>query len=388
MGTVTARIGLVFGYGLGYYRDILRGIRLFAASRPGWLLTPIAPEPVAVQSLRLLEPDGFIAQIFDPELARSLQGLGRPLVNVSGVLPELRVPRVGVDHEAVGRMAAEHLLDRGLRRFGFLGYRDHAFSLGRQEGFRRVVRGAGCEVDVYHQAETIRWETSGLWRWDEGLEAWIRRLAGPVGVLASHDLQGLQLCEACRRAGVRVPEEAAIVGVDDDDLLCELARPPLSSVGLPAERIGFEAARLLDRLLSAPARRAVPRPILLPPGGVVSRGSSDMLAIDDPVLAEALRFIREQAHRPLPVGEVARAASVSRRSLERRFRSGLGQSVLQQIRRARVERARALLARTGMPIGEVALASGFGEPKQLSTVFRQETGMTPTAYRGTVRARG
>ena len=240
------RIGLVIGFGLDYYRDIVRGVRAYAASCPEWVLTPIAPEAAAVSGVGPGEHDGLIAQIIDREQAEVLLGCGRPVVNVSGVLPDLPVPRVGVDHVAVGRMAAEHLLSCGLRQFGYVGYPGLAFSVGREAGFRSAVEEAGFALEVYHQRPAIGWETSGLWRWDEHLPRFLLGLKRPAGVFASHDLQGLEISEACRRAGLRVPDEVAIVGVDNDDLLCELARPTLTSVALPAERIGFEAARWLD----------------------------------------------------------------------------------------------------------------------------------------------
>jgi LacI family transcriptional regulator len=180
----------------------------------------------------------------------------------------------------------------------------------------------------------------------------------------------------------------AIVGVDNDDLLCELARPPLSSVIVPAERIGFEAASLLDRFLQGGRCRPTPPPLLLPPPGVFIRRSSDVLSIGDVVVAAAIRFIRDQSHRPIQVGDVLDAVSVSRRLLERRFRARLDHSVWDEIRQAHLRKAKALLSGTELPMSEVAVNSGFSESKQLSVVFRHETGMTPTQYRGRFRSHG
>ena len=184
-----------------------------------------------------------------------------------------------------------------------------------------------------------------------------------------------------------MPEEVALVGVDNDDLLCELARPALSSVALPAERIGFEAARLLDQLLTRPRARSVGQPLLLAPLGVVTRRSSDVLAIDDPEVAAAVRFIREHAYEPIQVKDVLGEVPVSRRTLERRVRAALGYGIWEEIRRAHMERGRALLAETEMPMSEVAKHAGFSDARQLSVVFRQETGLTPTDYRRQFRAR-
>jgi LacI family transcriptional regulator len=387
MATTPIRIGLVFGYSLSYYRDIVRGVRAFAESRPRWSFTPIAPEPEAVEAIRPLEHDGLIAHVFTRDLAEALSRLRKPVVNVSGVLPDLAMPRVMADHEQVGRLAAEHFLDRGLRHFGFFGYTAHTFSIGRQEGFRREAGRAGCRVETYLSNDPLHPEPTGLWRWDDGLERWLVGLPRPVGVLASHDIQGVQLSEACRRAGLRVPDEVALLGVDDDDLFCELARPSLSSVALPGERIGYEAARMLEDLLTGHRRRTPRRTLLLPSPGVVTRQSSDMLAIGDEDVAVALRFIRAHAHGPMGVAEVLGAVAVSRRSLERRFRAALGRGLGEEIRRVRIEKAKALLSGTEMPIAQVATNAGFSETKHLSTVFRRDVEVTPTEFRRRSRAR-
>ena len=385
MSDAPIRIGLVFGYGLSYYRDIVRGVRAFAEARPNWSFTPIATEPDALEGLRPLDLDGLIAHVFTHDLAGAIRRLGKPAVNVSGVLPDLAMPRVMADHEQVGRLAAGHFLDRGLRHFAFFGYTGHAFSTGREAGFRREAERAGLRVSSYLSDDPLRPEPTGLWRWDDGLQRWLAGLPRPVGVLASHDIQGVQLSEACRRAGLRVPDEVALLGVDDDDFFCGVARPSLSSVALPGERIGFEAARMLEGLLTGRGRRP-PRTLLLPSPGVVTRRSSDVLAIEDEDVAAAVRFIRAQALGPIGVSDVLGAVAASRRSLERRFRAVLGRGLGEEIRRVRMDKARWLLSGTEMPIARVATASGFSEAKHLSTAFRRESGLTPTEYRRRSRA--
>jgi LacI family transcriptional regulator len=389
MSKHSTRIGLVMGYGLDFYRDILRGIKTFAETRPHWVFTPIAPDARAVRAMRPLRHHGMIAHIFSRELADALIKTEKPVVNVSGVLPDLPLPRVGVDHVAVGRLAAEHLLDRGFRQFGFVGYADHAFSVGREAGFRATLESTRCRVACYHEPGAANGDPTGLWEWNHGLSRWLTGLPRPVGILASHDPQGVELSEICRQAGLRVPEEVALVGVDNDDLLCELARPSLSSVALPAERVGFEAARLLDGLLtgSRPRRRPEGSALLLPPQGVVIRGSSDILAIKDPDVAAALRFIRQHAHEPIQVKDVLIEVPVSRRTLERRLRAALGRGIWEEIRRVHIDRGKSLLADTDMSMSEVARHAGFSDQRQLSVVFRENVGLTPTAYRRQFRAR-
>ena len=202
---------------------------------------------------------------------------------------------------------------------------------------------------------------------------------------AFYDFLGLQLSEACREAGLRIPEDVAIVGMGNDDLLCDFARPSLSSVAVASEQIGHEAAALLDRLMNG--HSPPPQPILVPPPGVVARQSSDVLAIDDHDVATALRFIRDASHKPIRVDDLLNAIPVSRRMLERKFRKVLRRGISEEIRRVHIERARRLLAGTDLAISAIAFNSGFSNASHLSIVFRQETGLTPTAFRSQFRGR-
>jgi LacI family transcriptional regulator len=374
------RIGLVFAQNLSYCRGVLRGIKEFAAPRSNWVLLPVAPEPRAVRALESLQPTGIIAHLYSQPLARSVFDLGKPVVNVSGAMRKPPTPRVGTDDWRCGQIAAEHLLDRGFRHFAFVGHWDHFYSVTREAAFRDRIGKAGFEVLSYHEARRQPFEPLGrLWSLDERISRWMKNLPRPIGIFASNDIWGMQLTEVCRQAGLRVPEDVAILGVDNDDLLCELARPALSSISVPAERIGIEAATMLERLLKG---KAVTRePVLFPPSGVFPRRSSDVLAIADPEVAAAVRFIRDQGHRPLQTRDVLAAVPISRRSLERRFQASLGRTPHDEIRRVHVEHACRLLTETDLPMRAVAERSGFSDAKQLSVIFRQVLGQTPTAYR-------
>jgi LacI family transcriptional regulator len=381
-------LGLVFRHSFAYYRGVLRGIRRYVEARPQWLLTSITPEPQALRRLLRVpgrfRPDGLIAAVNTKLLVRTLASWDRPVVNVAAVFAGLRFPRVGADHARVGQLAAAHFLERGLRHFGFVGSPDCLFSTERGAAFCQAVRAAGHPVACYEARLHLAYDPLGQqWDLDPALRRWLRALPRPVGVFVPNDHWGVQVAEACRRAELRVPEDVALLGVGDDDLHCELTRPPLSSIILPGEQIGYEAVALLERLL---AGEKPPRePLLLPPIGVATRRSSEVLALGDQDVVAAVRFIREHAHLPLRVADVLEQVPVGRRTLERRCRLALGWGLGEEIRRGHLVRARRLLAETDLPMKVLAKQAGFSGCCHMAAVFRQELGLTPTAYRRQLR---
>ncbi len=373
-------LGLVFDYHLAYARGILRGIHQFAQTRPNWILVPLDTDGLTAHALDVVRPAGLIALVIKRTLAEALLALRRPVVNVASVLPALPFPRVCVEHRQVGALAARHLSERGFGHFGFVGHPHHVYSSEREAGFRAALPATRQSLDSYYERPARSYRQRGrLMVLNKGLQRWLRALPKPVGIFACHDVWGLQVVEACRVTGLKVPDEVAVVGVDNDDLLCELARPSLSSIVVPAERIGYEAAALLERLLHR--AKAPSRAHFVPPAGVVTRQSSDVLAGDDPDVAAAMRFIRANRHAALGVEDVLREVPVSRRLLERRFRAVLDRGIGEEIRRVHLERAKDLLARTALSMAEVAAQSGFASVHYLSRTVRLETGYTPTAYR-------
>jgi LacI family transcriptional regulator len=282
-------------------------------------------------------------------------------------------------------MAADHLLSLGLRHFGFAGYANYPFSQEREAGFRQALVDRALSFSTYHERTLVAFDPAGhLWALDAQVRRWVESLPKPAGIFAANDVWGVQLVELCRQAGFRVPEDVALLGVDNDDLLCELARPSLSSISVPAGQIGFEAAATLHRLLSG--RRAA-KSALFPPVRVVARQSSDLLALDDPDVAAALQLIR-RSERPLQVLDVLKTVPVSRRALERRFAAHVGRGIGEEIRRVRLERAKELLARTMLPMTAVADRAGYSAVTRLCVAFRQATGQTPAAYRRRYREGG
>ena len=388
-------VGLVFQHTLAYYRRALRGVWRFAESRPTWQLTPIPPSQGVRHLSGRFRPDGLIVTANTRALDRELKTWDRPAVNVSAVITGQRFARVGVDNALVGRMAASHFLDRGLQRFAFVGPARQQFSVLRRAAFCDAVAESGEEVSCFVSGSRREFDPMGM-RWDleSEVDRWLRKLPKPVGVFAPNDVWGVQVVLACRRANLRVPEDVAVLGVDDDDLFCELTRPGLSSIIVPAERIGFEAMGLLERLIEGhawvddeglhdreqPARDA----FLLPPIGVHVRRSTEVLAIEDEIVSESMRYIRDHADQPLAVDDVTRHVCVGRRTVERRFREKVGTGIAAQIRRAHLELARRLLAQTDLPVQSVALRAGFDDYRQMARVFRQSLATTPTEYRNDV----
>jgi LacI family transcriptional regulator len=309
-----------------------------------------------------------------------MQTWHRPLVNVSAVLPNLPWPRVAIDNDQVGRMAAKHLLERRLRHFGFVGHSEHLYSVEREAAFRAELQDAGAEVSSYHAKRNRPFEPNKwFWYLDRRIEAWLLDLPKPVGILAAADSWGMELMEVCHELGLRIPEDVAVVGVDNDDLYTEFSRPPLSSVALPSRQIGYEAAALLDQMLAG--HRSSAKSLLLAPTHVHVRRSSDVLAISNQDVIAAVRFIKEHAHLPLAVNDVLREIPLSRRSLERQFRECLGRGIAEEIRRAHIERSQRLLVETDLSLFLVAEQSGFSSLRQMMDVFRRDVGLTPKEYR-------
>jgi LacI family transcriptional regulator len=373
-------IGLVFPPGLDHCRGVLRGVRRYAEGRPDWAFVQAEADPRAAAAVRKLAPAGLIAYVCTRPLAAALRRFPGPVVNVCGALTNLPFPAVGIDNRAAGRAAAEHFLERGLKHFAFLGHGGFAFSTRRRAGFVGRLAGAGHRADEFRVPTGDDFRPDGRPLGPPGrLAAWLLGLPKPCGLFACNDIWGGYATEVCRLAGVPIPDDVAVVGVDDDDLLCELARPRLSSVRVPSERIGFEAAALLDRLLRG--RAAPPEAVLLPPGGVAARQSSDLLAIEDRVVKALLGRIRAARATPAGAGELVRDLPVCRRSAERRFRAAVGRGVAEELRRVRVEYAKELLAGTTLGVAEVAARAGFTTPQRFAVVFRRAAGTTPTGYR-------
>lgn len=333
--------------------------------------------------------DGLIVNFDDPAVARALRGLAKPMVGVGGGRgwhdPRAGIPYVATDDAAIGRLAAEHLLERGLKHFAFCGYpptRTNVWADNRGRAFAARLREAGFGCAMFRGRHT----SAAHWAKElREIADWLRTLPTPVGIMGCYDYRARHVLEACKLAGVRVPDDAAVVGVDDD-VVCELADPLLTSIEQGRFRIGYTAAALLDRMMDG-REPAAPRTVI-PPVGLVPRQSTDLLYVLDRAVAEALRIVREEACRGLQASAVAERLRLSRSTLDKRFKEHVGRPVDQEIRRVRLERAKELLARTDLPPAAVAREAGYGTVQYLNTVLGKALRCTPAEYRRGHRARG
>ena len=380
---LSRRIAVLVDTASTWGRDIIRGIQREARKHPQWSL--LVEQRGSAEALVLpaeWRADGVIARVSNAELAGQLAATGLPVVNVSAMhVPEAKFARVATDVEAAGRMAAEYYRERGFSHFAYLSLLEQEYVERQRSAYVAAVTAAGhtcAELSVGHLSG--RGQTAAR---AEALVNWLRGLPKPVAIFTWSG--GNEVVEACRQAALAMPEEVALLTGTEDTLLCEVSPVPISGVRQPSEQIGGDAAELLGRLLAGKHTSSEQR--WLAPLTIVTRQSTDTLAIKDPALVAGLRFIRETVGRPVLVEEVAAAAGVSRRLLERRFAVLLRSSPAEYLRRARLERAKVLLTETDGTIPDVAEAAGFGSPEYMAQAFRAVLNTSPLRYRREVRGR-
>lgn len=378
------RVALLVESSLASGRDILRGIARYVREHEPWSLyyEPRSLEESLPRWLRDWDGQGIIARLQNRRLAQEVQAAGIPVVDVLGVARDTGFPLVHVNDALVARLAAEHLLERGFRHFGYFGIAGENWSERRRDAFQAQVQAMGCDCQVHELTRRLlpgrSWEHT-----EDELARWVSRLPLPCGVMVCSDQRGPQFLEACRRAGLAVPDEIAVIGVDDDQPLCEVCDPPLSSVRAGHELVGYRAAALLADLMRG--RPAPAAPVYVEPQGITTRLSTDVLAIEDRPVANALRLIREQACAGLSVDEIARQSGLSRSVLQRRFRTLLKRTVHDELIHARLKRARELMTETDLPLADIAEKTGFRHQEYLGAVFKRFFHKTPAQFRRETR---
>ncbi len=378
------RVALLIETSNRYARDLLHGIHDWVSRHGGWSLrlAPPARHPGALDWVTSWRGDGIIARVDSQAIARVLAATRLPVVDVSAERRKADFPRVSIDNRAVARMAAEHLSAKRFPHYAFCG--DARFFWSRERGvaFRRDLnhRGAPC-LEFPEDGPT-----TGAARMRR-LGRWLKSLPKPVAVFACYDTRAHEVIEACRQSGLDVPGEVAVLGVDDDELICEFSDPPLSSVLPDARRTGFEAAALLSRLMAGDEHAQAVSPEIAPVR-VVERRSTEADAVADPHVVTALRYIRTHACDGIDVSDVLKAVPVSRTLLERKFVRIVGVTPHRMIKRRQLERVCQLLAESDLPIALIADATGFESASYLSAVFRRELKQSPREYRVGQRTRG
>ena len=378
------RIAVLIEASNAYGRGLLEGIHRHLREHEPW--TILLPEHgrgmPPLEMLARWKGDGIIARIETPAIAAAIRRLrrGRPLavVDVSAARLLAGVPYVETDDAAIARLAADHFIERDFRHLAFLGDDRFRWSDNRQEAFVAAARDRS--VAVYEP----RGRSRDSAKEGEAIEAWLASLPKPVGLFACYDIRARQAVEACRRAGLAVPDEVAVLGVDNDQVLCGLSSPPLSSVIPDAIGAGRLAAELLDALLGG--ERLNRDEWLLPPVGIATRQSTDVLAIDDELVVAAVRHIREHACAGIKVADVVRVLGISRRVLESRFLQRVGHTPHEEIARVQFRRVEQLLAETDLPLATIAARAGFRHPEYMTVAFTRRHGMSPSRWRRKIKA--
>jgi LacI family transcriptional regulator len=383
------RVALLVETSTSYGRELLHGITIYLRENGPWLVQ-LEQRSIREPPPRWLDGwkvDGMISRLAWPGIAEYARGKGVPAVDLNEQYADLGLPLVFNDQEAIGRMAAEHLLQRGFRQFGYIGQPGGFWSNGRLEGFRETVMAAGYPCHVFQgKGRTVADYRRRVWETELDLVTrWVSNLPRPAGIMSCNAFRALQLLDACRLAQVSVPEQMAVIAGDNEEIACEMATPPLSAVINSAREIGYHAAAMLDALMKG--RRLRQTQVFIPPRGIVTRRSTEVTAIDDPLVARSVCFIHERAGLRIGVEDVVAHAEVSRTTLQNRFRQSLDRTVLDVILDARISRAKELLARTTLSLEEVMRRSGFNHFQNFISQFNRRTGVTPGAYRKRVAGR-
>ncbi len=374
------RVALAFPYGRAFVEKVVEGILAYARRETKWQIMRF-PERLSpsLDWLQGWQGDGAFVIVSTPEDARIARALPFPVVNITAYFPEPGVTTVTADHREIGRLAAKHLLERRFRKFGYYGSRDLYFSQLRRDGFIEVIEKNGGSCAVLEVSSIVA--TGRMWtRQQQELDDWLRSLKPPVAIMASTDLRADILLETCRRLGLRVPDDIAVIGVDNDPVVVSHAQPPLTSIERDDQRAGELAASTLDEMMAG--RRDRRQVLSVPPLGVVARQSTETMAVEDPVIANLVQYIRQHIAENFGVERLPPQVPCSRRTLENRFRAQLGASPAEIIHRLRVDQARRLLeAEHPQSLAAIATACGFSDMRNFRLVFRRYQKQSPAGYR-------
>ncbi|MDF1812998.1 MAG: DNA-binding transcriptional regulator [Verrucomicrobiales bacterium] len=370
------KVALLVETSLGSGREILRGIANFAGNRGDWEMIHAARglDDEVPDWIKSWKGDGVIARVQNPGIVEKLKKRKIPVVDVLGVSPS-DFPLVHVDDRAISRLVAKHFLHRAFRHFGYYGIQGENWSQRREEAFKEF----SSDGDSFSGFNSPRGRSEGYSGHFLKVQRWLMKLPKPVAVMVCSDQRGLLLLEACRAAGITVPGEVCVVGVDNDIALCEISTPNLSSVRGGHFRVGYEAAELLDQMMNgAPAPESA---TLVPPNEIVVRESSDSRGISDAAVRVAIQFMKEHFSEPVTNDQIAKAAGLSKTRLQIRFRASVGMSLREFLLEHRLSRAVGLITSTDLTFSDIAQRCGFRHHEYLGYVLKNARGLTPRQLR-------
>jgi LacI family transcriptional regulator len=363
-------------------RRLLRGIRAFTGKNETWVIhfRGLGNDQDDLSWLQNWQGDGLIARITSEAIASYVSNAKLPALDLTSerLVPELSY--LEANNHAVANLAASHLLERGFKQFGFLGDSAFFWSRLREQHFCQAIEAQGFSCRPLDLRDE-RQKFIPLGELQSKIAHWLEKIPKPVGIMASSDVLGRLLLETCRLADIKVPDEVAVIGVDNDTLLCELADPPLSSVVLDAFRTGFLAASLLQQLMDG--KKLGSKAFHIEPLGIVTRPSTEFYVTDDEQILGALSFIRTHACNDIKVEDVLTVVPLSRRALEARFHKVTGRTPHEEISRLKLQRVKELLLEPSLSLQTIAELTGFKHPEYLSVFFKRETGLSPSDYRTT-----
>ena len=363
-------------------REFLRGIARYARLHGPWAFyhkpkfyLESNRRALSISQIKRFGPDGMI--VSDTEKIADIQSLSCPIIIHTFKSDGYEKPMVLGNTEQVGRMGAEHLMSRGCRHFAYCGIGDYYWSRGRYDSFRKTIERAGFSV-FYYELDPQRMRNRRQQQL-QSLADWLRDRPRPLGLMTCADDCSQHVVEACRIYDFQIPEQICVIGVDNDDMMCELSSPPLSSIALNFETAGYQTAELLNELMAH--GRSDQTSVMVSPSHIEVRASTDMLAVNDKDVAAAIRFIRENSNRLIQTADVVEVTACAQRALHNKFLRSVGHSVHQEIKRARVERIAKMLRETDLTISQISQQLGYFNVNHISRYFEQEMGVKPLAYR-------
>jgi len=371
------RIVLLVETSRAFGRELIIGIARYSRLYGTW---SFYKEPTDLKSsiphLTNWKPDGIIMR--DSLITKELLKLKIPtILAIHDSKYPKDLPVIKTDSRSIAKMASNHFLEKGLKNFAFCGFDEYDWSKERKLYFSYFNKEAGYKTYIYLKQKRIKkndWENE-----QHHIIEWIKTLPKPVGIFACNDDRGQHILEICKLINLKVPEDVAVIGVDNDPMICEIGDPPLTSINLNVESAGFEAAKLLDQLISK--KKVAVKKIIVTPSHIVQRQSTDILAVDDNEVIQAIRYIKNNARNKILIKEVVEATNLSRRTLERRFRKTMHRSIYNEIQQVRVDLISKMLIETDLPISQITSLFNFTDMEHISRYFKKERGIGLREFR-------